>query len=193
MEFHDDYNLSLGPDGLRSRLRRRRVPSVNPDFTEDPSCMWACCTLNLMSWANRCPAGVVRKLGEVKQRSFGLSFHEFRPRFALFPIVRTGRIDVARRLVSASVVSRVMAANSSHVKGGGVARRHQCVSSLWTLNPMGESVGCGRQCIHSLEGCREISQATRRRNGATVRNSTIHMYELRGLPSHTPWEQGLSC
>ncbi|GBM38322.1 hypothetical protein AVEN_114024-1, partial [Araneus ventricosus] len=52
-------------------------------------------------------------------RSYGLSFHEFRPRFALFPIVRTGRIDAARGLVSASVVSRVVAVNSSHIKGRG--------------------------------------------------------------------------
>ncbi|GBM38163.1 hypothetical protein AVEN_48495-1 [Araneus ventricosus] len=54
----------------------------------------------------------------IKPRSYGLSFHEFRPRFALFPIVGTRRIDVARGLVSVSVVSRVMAVNSSHVKGG---------------------------------------------------------------------------
>ncbi|GBN84866.1 hypothetical protein AVEN_133146-1 [Araneus ventricosus] len=90
----------------------------------------------------------------VKPRSYDLSFHEFRPRFASLPVVRTGRIDVICGLVSASVISRVMAVNSSHVKGGGVAR--------------------GRQCIHSLERCREICQATYRRNGATVRNSTHH-------------------
>ncbi|GBM86870.1 hypothetical protein AVEN_124747-1 [Araneus ventricosus] len=52
----------------------------------------------------------------IKPRSYGLSFHEFRPRFALFPVVGTGRIDVARGLVSTPVVSRVMAVNSSHVK-----------------------------------------------------------------------------
>ncbi|GBL74602.1 hypothetical protein AVEN_235509-1 [Araneus ventricosus] len=34
----------------------------------------------------------------IKLRSNGLSFHEFRPRFALFPAVGTGRIDVARGL-----------------------------------------------------------------------------------------------
>ncbi|GBM59172.1 hypothetical protein AVEN_18060-1 [Araneus ventricosus] len=55
----------------------------------------------------------------VKLRSYGLSFHEFRPRFALFPIVGTGRIEVVRGLVSASVASRVMAVNSLHVKEGG--------------------------------------------------------------------------
>ncbi|GBO07488.1 hypothetical protein AVEN_124508-1 [Araneus ventricosus] len=54
----------------------------------------------------------------LKPRSYGLSFPEFRPRFALFPVVGTGRIDMARGLVSASVVSRVMAVNGSHVKGG---------------------------------------------------------------------------
>ncbi|GBM88960.1 hypothetical protein AVEN_269060-1 [Araneus ventricosus] len=52
-------------------------------------------------------------------RSYGLSFHEFRPRFELFSIAGTGRIDVACGLVSESGVSRVMAVNSSHIKGRG--------------------------------------------------------------------------
>ncbi|GBN40255.1 hypothetical protein AVEN_13121-1 [Araneus ventricosus] len=55
----------------------------------------------------------------LKLRSYGLSFHEFRQRFLLFPVVGTGRIDVALGLVIASVVSCVMAVNSAHVKGGG--------------------------------------------------------------------------
>ncbi|GBN09016.1 hypothetical protein AVEN_90927-1 [Araneus ventricosus] len=55
----------------------------------------------------------------LKLRSYGLFLHEFRPRFVLFPIVGTGRIDAARGLVSASVVSRVIAVNSSHIKGRG--------------------------------------------------------------------------
>ncbi|GBM80515.1 hypothetical protein AVEN_123270-1 [Araneus ventricosus] len=90
----------------------------------------------------------------VKPRSYGLYFHEFRPRFVLLPVIGTGRIDVARGLVSASAVSRFMALNSSHVKGGGVARL--------------------RQWIRSLQCWREICQATRRRNGAAVRNSNDH-------------------
>ncbi|GBM12014.1 hypothetical protein AVEN_256099-1 [Araneus ventricosus] len=89
----------------------------------------------------------------LKPCSYGLSFHEFRPRFALFPVVGTGRNNVAREIVSAFVVSRVMAVNSTHVKGGGEARRLQCISSL--------------------EGCREIRQATRRRN------STDHIPQVR--------------
>ncbi|GBN99391.1 hypothetical protein AVEN_72217-1 [Araneus ventricosus] len=97
-----------------------------------------------------------RKDGRLKLPSYGLPFHEFRPRFVLFPIVGTGRIDVARGLVSASVASRVMAVNSSHVKG---TRR--------------------RQRFRSLERCRGICQATLRRNGAIVRNSTDHKYEPR--------------
>ncbi|GBN21150.1 hypothetical protein AVEN_37831-1 [Araneus ventricosus] len=52
-------------------------------------------------------------------RSYSLSFHEFRPRFALFPIVGTGRIVVAREFVSASVASLVIVVNNSHIKGGG--------------------------------------------------------------------------
>ncbi|GBO33183.1 hypothetical protein AVEN_85606-1 [Araneus ventricosus] len=95
----------------------------------------------------------------LKQRSYGLSFHELRPRFALFPIVGTGRIDVARGLVSASVDSRIMAVNSSHIKGRVVARR--------------------RQCIRSHERCQEICQATRHVNSATVRNSTAHSPQVR--------------
>ncbi|GBL75981.1 hypothetical protein AVEN_234299-1 [Araneus ventricosus] len=100
--------------------------------------------------------------GQLKPFSYGLSFHEFRPRFALFPVVGTGRIDVACGVASASVVSLVIAVNSSHFKGGGVARQ--------------------RQYIRSLECRREIRQATRRGNGAPT---TVHMCEsraTRGLP-----------
>ncbi|GBL73542.1 hypothetical protein AVEN_159521-1 [Araneus ventricosus] len=50
-------------------------------------------------------------------RSNGLSFHELHLRFALFPVVGTGRIYVARGLVSASVVSRILAVNKTHIKG----------------------------------------------------------------------------
>ncbi|GBM15274.1 hypothetical protein AVEN_155547-1 [Araneus ventricosus] len=56
---------------------------------------------------------------DVNLRSYGLSFYELCPRFVLFPIVGTGRIDVACGLVSASAVSSVMAVNSSHLKGKG--------------------------------------------------------------------------
>ncbi|GBO18185.1 hypothetical protein AVEN_168748-1 [Araneus ventricosus] len=105
----------------------------------------------------------------LKLRSYGPSFHEFRPRFALFPIVGTGRIVMARGLVSASVVFRVMAVNSWHVKGGGVARR--------------------RQCVRSLERCGEIWQARL----AGIRLTTVHKYKTRvarGFRSNTSWEQG---
>ncbi|GBL88362.1 hypothetical protein AVEN_103022-1 [Araneus ventricosus] len=63
---------------------------------------------------------------EIKLRSNGLSFHRFRPRFALFPVFRTGKFYVARGLVSASVVSRFVAVNSSHIKGpdGAIASVH---------------------------------------------------------------------
>ncbi|GBN92716.1 hypothetical protein AVEN_33231-1 [Araneus ventricosus] len=52
------------------------------------------------------------------------------PQFALFLVVGTERIDVVRGFASAPVVSRVMAVYSSHIKGGGVARRRQCILSL---------------------------------------------------------------
>ncbi|GBO23568.1 hypothetical protein AVEN_196839-1 [Araneus ventricosus] len=35
-------------------------------------------------------------LVNLKLRSYGLSFHEFRPRFVLFRFVRRGRIEVIR-------------------------------------------------------------------------------------------------
>ncbi|GBO05759.1 hypothetical protein AVEN_188738-1 [Araneus ventricosus] len=55
---------------------------------------------------------MIRKIStNFKLPSYGLSFHEFRPRFVLFPIIETGRIEVARGLVSASVASRVMPVN----------------------------------------------------------------------------------
>ncbi|GBN55515.1 Glutamate receptor-interacting protein 2 [Araneus ventricosus] len=85
-----------------------------------------------------------RVLACLKLRSYGLPFHEFRPRFVLFPFVGTGRIDVALGLVSAAVVSSVMVVNSSHVKGrlsGQTASVHPFNSSAaerfpkpqWTL------------------------------------------------------------
>ncbi|GBL87272.1 hypothetical protein AVEN_270537-1 [Araneus ventricosus] len=64
--------------------------------------------------------------GSLKLRSNGVSFHEFRQRFALFTVVETGRIDVVRALVSASVVSRVVVVNSSRIKepDGPIASVH---------------------------------------------------------------------
>ncbi|GBO01208.1 hypothetical protein AVEN_125084-1 [Araneus ventricosus] len=85
--------------------------SATPDFGSTGSCPGLGPPLVTSQYSIRRSA--------VKLRSYDLSFHEFRPRFALFPIVRTGRIDVARGLVSASDVSRVMAVNSSHIKGRG--------------------------------------------------------------------------
>ncbi|GBN87358.1 hypothetical protein AVEN_212857-1 [Araneus ventricosus] len=86
----------------------------------------------------------------LKPRSYGLSFREFRPRFALFPVVGTGRIDVARGLVSASVVSRVMTVNSSHVKGEGsgqTATKHsftQPLTKYLQSHVQSERRDCGR-------------------------------------------------
>ncbi|GBL86739.1 hypothetical protein AVEN_95988-1 [Araneus ventricosus] len=65
--------------------------------------------------------------------SNGLSSHKFRPRFALFPVVGTGRIDVVRGLVSASVVSSFMAVNSSRIKGldGAIASVHSSAAEIF--------------------------------------------------------------
>ncbi|GBM54297.1 hypothetical protein AVEN_90479-1 [Araneus ventricosus] len=86
--------------------------------------------------------------------SYDLPFHEFRPRFALFPFFRRGRVYVASGLVSASVVSHVIVVNSSHIKGRGMARR--------------------RHCIYSRERCPEICQ-----QDAIVKipPTTVHKYE----------------
>ncbi|GBO00699.1 hypothetical protein AVEN_271575-1 [Araneus ventricosus] len=69
----------------------------------------------------------------VKLRSNGLSFHRFRPRFALFPFVGTGRIEMDNGLVSASLVSRVVAVNSSHIKGpdGAIASVHSRAAEIF--------------------------------------------------------------
>ncbi|GBM79626.1 hypothetical protein AVEN_131225-1 [Araneus ventricosus] len=52
----------------------------------------------------------------LKLRSNGLSFHRFRPRFMLFPVVGMGRIYVACGLVSAFLVSHIVTVNSLHIK-----------------------------------------------------------------------------
>ncbi|GBN00581.1 hypothetical protein AVEN_215638-1 [Araneus ventricosus] len=53
----------------------------------------------------------------VKPRTHDQITHRFRPRFALLPVVGTGRFDVARWFVRASVVFGVVAVNSSDIKG----------------------------------------------------------------------------
>ncbi|GBM85648.1 hypothetical protein AVEN_150176-1 [Araneus ventricosus] len=42
---------------------RRRVPGSRPDSNEDPTCMWACCTLSHAQAIKRLPSGVVLKFG----------------------------------------------------------------------------------------------------------------------------------
>ncbi|GBL97925.1 hypothetical protein AVEN_127026-1 [Araneus ventricosus] len=106
--------------------------------------------------------------------SYSLSFHEFRLRFAFFPIVGTGRIEVARGLVSACVVCRVMAVNSWHIKG----RR-------------------SGQCIRSLEHSRDIRKATRLRNGRLFefhrpQSTSTNLERLEVWLNHTPWEIGFT-
>ncbi|GBL98709.1 hypothetical protein AVEN_8613-1 [Araneus ventricosus] len=51
----------LGRGGLvvRSRLRSRRASGSKSDSTEDPPCMWACCTPNPTPWIKRPLNGVV--------------------------------------------------------------------------------------------------------------------------------------
>ncbi|GBM75711.1 hypothetical protein AVEN_36105-1 [Araneus ventricosus] len=57
---------------VRSRLRGRRVPGSKPDSTEDPSFMWAWCTLNRTSWLKHPPTGVVSRTRSVPAYPTGL-------------------------------------------------------------------------------------------------------------------------
>ncbi|GBM69173.1 hypothetical protein AVEN_91756-1 [Araneus ventricosus] len=59
----------------------------------------------------------------LKPRTHDQINHRFRLRCALLPAMGTGRLDVARGLVRASVVSRVEAVKSSNIKD---ARRKRC-------------------------------------------------------------------
>ncbi|GBN67973.1 hypothetical protein AVEN_262664-1 [Araneus ventricosus] len=105
--------------------------------------------------------------GSVKPCSYGLFFHEFRPRFALFPIVGTVKNDVSPGLVCASVVSRVMAIDISHVKGGESAQMASVHPFTRALprdlrNHVQNSTGHSLQ-VQNLERL-EVRQATSRRN-----------------------------
>ncbi|GBM43676.1 hypothetical protein AVEN_78042-1 [Araneus ventricosus] len=57
------YNRVHGGLVIRSRLRSCRIPGSKLDSTEDPRCLWAWCSPNLM-WVKRPPASAVRNLGE---------------------------------------------------------------------------------------------------------------------------------
>ncbi|GBN82353.1 hypothetical protein AVEN_173982-1, partial [Araneus ventricosus] len=59
-----------------------------------PHCSRQLSAVNMNSFTNA-------EFISVKLRSNGLSFHRFRPRIALFPVVGTGKIDVTCGLVSA--------------------------------------------------------------------------------------------
>ncbi|GBM08635.1 hypothetical protein AVEN_52470-1 [Araneus ventricosus] len=59
----------------------------------------------------------------VKPRTHDQITHRFRLRCALLPAIGTGRFDVARGLIRASVVSRLVAVNSSNIKDARSERR----------------------------------------------------------------------
>ncbi|GBM58106.1 hypothetical protein AVEN_164292-1 [Araneus ventricosus] len=106
-------------------------------------------------------------------RSNGPSFREFRPRFALFPVVGTGRTDVALGVVSASVISRVVAVNSSHIKE---ARRLHCIRSLErTAEIFAKPLTVGTVRLFEFHR----PQST---------NANLERLEI--WPSHTPLEKG---
>ncbi|GBO18576.1 hypothetical protein AVEN_119416-1 [Araneus ventricosus] len=52
----------------------------------------------------------------LKGRTHDQITHRFRPRCVSFPVIGTGRLDVARGLVRASAVSRVVAVNRSNIE-----------------------------------------------------------------------------
>ncbi|GBN15628.1 hypothetical protein AVEN_51242-1 [Araneus ventricosus] len=56
-KFPSLHSIWKGRSGLvvKSRLWGRRVPGSKLDSTEDPPCIWACCTLNLTLWPNVLP------------------------------------------------------------------------------------------------------------------------------------------
>ncbi|GBM05373.1 hypothetical protein AVEN_268518-1 [Araneus ventricosus] len=110
----------------------------------------------------------------LKLRSNGLSFHRFRPRFALFPVVGMGRIDATRGLVSTSVVSRVVVVNSSDIKGpdGAIASVHSNAAEIF---PKPRAV----RMAHLLEFHRPQSTST-------------NLERLEVWPGHTPLEQGFT-
>ncbi|GBM29059.1 hypothetical protein AVEN_209566-1 [Araneus ventricosus] len=71
---------------VTSRLWGLRVPGSKPDSTEDPPCMWACCTPNHTWGTKRPPAGVMRKFGEgmlaqVSSSSSDLKITNFIPKY----------------------------------------------------------------------------------------------------------------
>ncbi|GBM36539.1 hypothetical protein AVEN_46015-1 [Araneus ventricosus] len=105
-------------------------------------------------------------------RSNGLYFHRFRPRFALFPAVGTGRIDVARGLVSASVVSRGVAVNSSRIKesDGAIVSVHSSAAEIFAKP---RAVGTARM----FEFHRPWT-------------TSANLVRLEVQPSHMPLEQG---
>ncbi|GBN87506.1 hypothetical protein AVEN_180771-1 [Araneus ventricosus] len=102
---------------------------------------------------------------------FAATNFRFRLRFALFPVVGTGRIDVTRGLVSASVVSRVVAINSSHIKGpdDAIASVHSRAAEIFA-----KSRAVGRVSLNSTDHSPQVrtssdpkfGQATRRWNKA---------------------------
>ncbi|GBM43297.1 hypothetical protein AVEN_220825-1 [Araneus ventricosus] len=59
----------------------------------------------------------------LKPRTHDQITHRFRLRYALLPAMGTGRFDVARGLVRASVVSRLVAVKSSNIKDARTERR----------------------------------------------------------------------
>ncbi|GBM59617.1 hypothetical protein AVEN_218929-1 [Araneus ventricosus] len=147
----------------------------------------------------------------IKLRSKDLSFHRFHPRIAFFPVVGTGRIDVARGLVSESVVSSVGALNRSHIKGPNAAIASVHSSSLEIFaKPC--AVGTARlfefHRLQSTSANLELSLANTRAVGKSLimKLSVVpfpqhewsefdlsqhHKYETPetgGLPSHTTWE-----
>ncbi|GBM43524.1 hypothetical protein AVEN_133831-2-1, partial [Araneus ventricosus] len=100
----------------------------------------------------------------------------FRPRLALFPVVGTGRIDVARGVVSASVVFRVLAINISHIKGpdSAIASVHSSAAEIFAK--LKRSV-CSNSIDHSPQvqtsSDSKFGQATRRWNKALNKDKTF--------------------
>ncbi|GBM12366.1 hypothetical protein AVEN_211553-1 [Araneus ventricosus] len=87
---------------------------------------------------------------------------------------RNGKNRVVRGLVSASVVSRVVAVNSSHIKGpdDAIASVHSSAAEIF-----------GKPCDVGTARLFEFHRP---------QSTSANLERLEVLPSHTPLEQGVS-
>ncbi|GBL89508.1 hypothetical protein AVEN_87845-1 [Araneus ventricosus] len=70
-----------------------------PDSTEDPPCMWACCTLNHAQSVKRPPGGVVRKSVEIDAAQVSSSLSDRGSKLrdpSLFVLLQNGTFNITK-------------------------------------------------------------------------------------------------